>query len=268
MYGAQIAFKDFRPGLGIWGSHWVGFKHFTRFITFPNFRLIMGNTARIGLYGLATFPCSVILALMINELTNLKFKKTVQMITYMPYFLSTVVVCSMILLFFNKDTGIVNALLESIGFQRASFMTEPQYFAHIYVWSGVWQGVGWGTIIYLAALSNVSSELVEAARVDGATRLKIIYHVNIPSILPSIIIMLILSCGGALSVEFNKAFLLQNPLNLSRSQVIATYVYEIGIRSTQFSYASAIGLFMTFLNVILLLVVNLAAKRISNISLW
>ena len=268
MYGVQIAFKDFRTGLGIWASPWVGMKHFERFISFPNFWLIVTNTARLGAYTLATFPCSIILALLINELTNLKFKKTVQMITYMPYFLSTVVVCSMILLFFHHDTGFINRIIEMFGGDRVPFITIPEYFAHIYVWSGVWQGIGWGTIIYLASLSGVSPELIEAARVDGANRLHIIWHINIPSIIPTITILLILSCGNILSADFAKTLLLQNPLNLSRSQIIATYVYEIGLRNSQFSYASAIGLFNTVVNVSLLLIVNFFAKRISEISLW
>ena len=267
MYGVIIAFKDYRTNLGIWGSSWVGLKHFVRFIQFPNFGSIMGNTARIGLYSLATFPCSVILALLINELNNEKFKKIVQMVTYAPYFLSTVVICSMLTLFLNQDTGIINTLIKMLGGQRHSFLTTASCFDDIYVWSGVWQGCGWGSIIYLAALSGVSPDLVEAAKVDGATRLQIVWHVNIPCILPTIIIMLILSCGNVLSVGFEKAYLLQNPLNLSASQVISTYVYEVGLKSAQFSYASAIGLFNTIINVALLLTVNFIAKRASDISL-
>jgi putative aldouronate transport system permease protein len=268
MEGVIIAFKDYRTNLGINGSEWVGLKHFIRFVNFPNFWLIMRNTATIGLYSFATFPCSVILALMINEITNLKFKKTVQLITYAPYFLSTVVVCSMLLLFFNTNTGMINNLREMFGLARVDYLTNASYFAGLYVWSGVWQGVGWGTIIYLAALSNVSQELVEAARIDGANRLKVIWHVNIPSIMPTIVIMLILSCGGILGVGFEKIFLLQNSLNLSRSQVISTYVYQIGLLGAQYSYASAIGLFNTTINVILIVLVNMVAKKASEVSIW
>jgi len=268
MYGVQIAFKDFRTSLGIWASPWVGLKHFERFVTFPNFWRIVGNTARLGAYSLATFPCSVILALLINELTNLKFKKTVQMITYMPYFLSTVVVCSMIILFLHKDTGFINTVIGMFGGQRTAFITVPEYFPHVYVWSGVWQGIGWGTIIYLASLSGVSPELIEAARVDGAHRLHIIRHINLPHLVPTLTILLILSCGGILSADFSKVLLLSNPLNISRSQIIETYVYEIGLRNSQFSYASAIGLFNTVVNVSLLLLVNFISRRISDVSLW
>ncbi|MFV0398990.1 MAG: ABC transporter permease [Oscillospiraceae bacterium] len=268
MYGVQIAFKNYRTSLGIWGSEWVGLEHFIRFITFPNFKMIMMNTLRIGLYSLATFPCAIILALMLNEVRAKKFKKTVQMITYMPYFLSTVVVCSMITLFFSEQTGVINKLIEMVGGTRTDFMTVATYFEDIYVWTGVWQGVGWGAIIYIAALAGIPSELVEAARVDGAGRLRIIWHINIPWILPTIIIMLILSCGGILGVGFEKVYLLQNSLNLSRSQVISTYVYEIGIKGTQFSYSAAIGLFNTVINVILLAIVNVVAKKTSEVSLW
>jgi len=268
MYGLQIAFKDFRTSIGILGSPWVGLKHFERFVTFPNFWLIVTNTARLGLYALTTFPCSILLALLINEITNLKFKKVVQMITYMPYFLSTVVICSMIILFFHRDTGFINKIIEILGGERKPFITIPEYFAHIFVWSGVWQGIGWGTIIYLASLSGVSPELIEAARVDGAHRVHVIWHINIPHLIPTVTILLILSCGGILSADFTKVLLLQNPLNLARSQVIATYVYEIGLQNAQFSYASAIGLFNTVVNVSLLLLVNLIARRVSEISLW
>ena len=268
MYGVQIAFRNFRVSQGIWGSDWVALRHFERFLNYPNFSQIVLNTLRIGLYSIATFPCAVILALLINELNNHKFKKTIQMITYAPHFISTVVVCSMILLFLNRSMGIVNNLIELLGGQRIDFIAQPRLFAHIYVWSGVWQSIGWGTIIYLAALSGVSSELVEAARIDGANRLDIIWHVNIPTILPTIIIMLILSCGSVLSVGFEKIFLLQNPLNLERSQVISTYVYTAGIRDGQFSYSSAIGLFNNVVNITLLLIVNWICKRSSSIGIW
>ena len=268
MYGLLIAFKDYRTSLGIMGSPWVGLKHFIRFIEFPNFWLIITNTARIGIYSIATFPCSVILALLINEIGNIKFKKTVQMVTYAPYFLSTVVVSSLVLLFLKQDTGAINNLRSFFGLERLQFITIARYFEDIYVWSGVWQGIGWGTIIYLASLSNVSPQLVEAARMDGANRLHIIWHVNLPCIIPTVVVMLILACGNILSVGFEKVYLLQNSLNLSRSQVISTYVYDIGLKKAQFSYASAIGLFNTVINVIMLCIVNVIAKKVSDISIW
>lgn len=268
MYGVQIAFRDFSPRKGIWGSEWVGLEYFKRFIEYPNFKFLMMNTLRIGLYSLATFPCSIIFALMLNEVRSSKFKKSVQMISYIPHFLSTVVVCSMVTLFFNQKTGVVNAIIEFLGGTRTDFLTKASYFEDIYVWSGVWQGLGFGAIIYIAALASVPMEQIEAARIDGATRLQIIWHVNIPYILPTIIIMLIFSCGGILGVGFEKILLLQNDLNLSRSQVISTYVYEIGIRGGQFSYSSAIGLFNTIINVTILAIVNEIARRFGETSIW
>ena len=190
------------------------------------------------------------------------------MISYMPHFLSTVVICSMLTLFLNEKTGVINTIIEALGGTRQEFLTIPSRFNDIYVWSGVWQGLGWGAIIYIAALSNVPSELVDAAKVDGANRLKVIWHVNIPSILPTIVIMLVLSCGGILAVGFEKVYLLQNSLNLSSSQVISTYVYEIGIRGGQFSYSSAIGLFNNLVNVTILGIVNVVAKRLSGTGIW
>lgn len=268
MYGVQIAFRNYRSSKGIWESEWVGLEHFKRFISFPNFKLIIGNTLSIGLYSLATFPLDIIFALMLNELRNAKFKKTVQMITYMPHFLSTVIVCSMITLFFNQKTGVVNTIITALGGNSIAFLENANYFADIYVWSGVWQGLGWSSIIYIAALAGVSSELVEAARIDGATRLQIIWHVNIPHILPTIVTMLILSCGSILSVGFEKVWLLQNSLNLSKSQVISTYVYDIGIAGGQFSYSSAIGLFNTLVNVTLLMIVNKIAKKVTDTGIF
>ncbi len=228
----------------------------------------MMNTLRIGLYGLATFPCSIIFALMLNEVRSKAFKKSVQMISYIPHFLSTVVVCSMLTLFFNQKTGVVNTIIEFLGGTRTDFMTKATYFEDIYVWSGVWQGLGFGSIIYMAALASVPLEQIEAARIDGATRMQIIWHVNIPYILPTVIIMLIFACGGILGVGYEKILLLQNDLNLSRSQVISTYVYEIGIRGGQFSYSSAIGLFNTIINVTILAIVNWIAKKVGETSIW
>jgi putative aldouronate transport system permease protein len=268
MYGVQIAFRRFRADLGIWGSPWVGLEHFRRFINFPNFWLIIANTARLGFYSLATFPITIIFALLINEIMNKRFKKTIQMVTYAPYFLSTVVLCSMLLLFISKDNGLINNVRDLIGLERVEYILEAGAFPHIYVWSGVWQFTGWGTIIYLAALSNVSLELIEAARIDGANRLHIIWHVNIPTIMPTIVILLILSSGQVLSVGFEKVFLLQKSLNLSKSQIIATYVYDVGLIGSQFSYSSAIGLFNTVVNVAMLCLVNFITKKLSDISIW
>ncbi|MGI5898299.1 MAG: ABC transporter permease [Christensenellales bacterium] len=268
IYGVQIAFKNFRTSLGIIGSEWVGLKHFIRFLSYRDFWQIMGNTVAISLYSLATFPCSVIFALMINEIDNKAYKRTVQMLSYAPHFVSTVVVCSMVLLFLDRSNGIINTLLEMLGFARRDFMTQPDSFYSIYVWSGVWKSLGWGTIIYLAALSSVSPELIEAAKIDGASRMQIVMRVNLPSILPTIITVFILNTGSILSVGFEKIFLLQNALNLERSRVISTYVYEIGIQGGQFSYSSAIGLFNNAINIICITLVNVLSKRLTQVSLW
>lgn len=268
IYGVQIAFRDLTTRGGITGSEWVGLKHFLRFFSYPNFDLLIKNTLVLSLYTLLTFPCAVIFALMINEVRNIRFKKSIQMISYMPYFLSTVVVCSMLRLFFNENTGVINGIVELLGGERQEFLAVSSYFADIYVWSGVWQTLGWNSIIYISALAGVPEELIDAARVDGASRLQIILHVNLPAILPTVMIMLILSCGQVLNVGFEKVFLLQNPLNLSTSQVIATYVYEIGLTSGQFSYSTAIGLFNNIVNIIILILVNTVVKKISGTSVW
>ncbi len=268
MYGVQIAFRNFRPSKGIWGSQWVGLQFFIKFVKYPHFSKIVLNTLWISLYGMATFPLSIILALMLNELNNEKFKKIVQMITYAPHFISTVVLCSMITLFLNKDSGMINNIISAFGGKRQAFLEIPACFSTIYVWSGVWQGIGWGTIIYISALAGVPMEQVEAARIDGASRFQIILHVNVPTIMPTIVIMLIMSCGSVLSVGFDKVYLLQNPLNMDASNVISTYVYELGLLNGQFSYSAAIGLFNTIVNVIMLLIVNAIARRVSEISLW
>ena len=268
MYGIIIAFKDFRASKGILRSPWIGFQHFIRFITFPNFGKLVWNTLAINLYGLATFPVSIIFALSLNELRNAKYKRFIQMVTYAPNFITTVVVCGMILLFFNRSMGMVNNLLEGLGLDRIDFMGNPVYFRHIYVWSGVWQGFGFGSIIHLAGLSGVSQELIEAARIDGASRLRINWHVNLPAIRPTIILLLILSTGGLLSSDFAKILLLQNDLNKEVSSVISTYTYDIGIVSGQFAYSSAIGLFNTVIGVVILLIVNAAAKKVADVGIW
>ncbi len=268
MYGVQIAFKDFSAKAGIWGSQWIGLKHFQRFLTYPMFWRIVRNTLLISLYSLATFPLPVIFALLLNEIRYTKFKKTVQMISYAPHFISEVVLCGMIILFLNRNYGVINHFLELIGITRIDFLSNPNYFRSIYVWSGVWQGLGWGSIIYLAALSGVSPELIEAAKIDGASRLRIIRSINIPQILPTIGILLIMRSGSLLNVGFTKIMLLQNSLNLDVSQVIASYTYEVGIAGGQFSYSSAIGLTNNIVNLLMLILVNSITKKATSIGLF
>ncbi len=269
MYGVQIALKDFRSSLGIWGSPWVGLKHFIRFINYPYFQTMMWNTLSINLYSLVVgFPMPILLALLINEIRVSKFKKLVQMVTYAPHFISTVVVCGMIILFTSKQTGMINHLISVLGFERIGFMSNPNWFKTVYVLSGVWQNTGWSTIIYLAVLSGVSPELVEAGRIDGASRFGIIRHINLPHILPTVIILLILNCGSLLNLGFEKVWLLQNPLNMDASEIIATYIYKVGLLGAQFSYSAAIGLFNTVINFVLLIAVNYTSKKFSDTSLW
>ena len=268
MYGVQIAFKNFRSSQGIWGSAWVGLEHFRRFVTNTGFWRMISNTLSITGYSLAVFPLTVIMALLINEIQNTRFKKTVQMISYAPHFLSTVVVCGMVLLILGRANGIVNNFLALLGIERIDFMANASMFPSIYVWSGVWQNIGWGTIIYLAALSGVPPELVEAAQIDGATRLQIIYHINIPTIMPTVIILFLMSTGSLLSLGYEKILLLQNDLNREKSRVISTYVYDIGIVNGQLSYSTAINFFNNVVNLLVLTTVNAIAKRVSEVSLW
>ena len=268
MVGLQIAFRDYRASKGIWGSQWVGLKYFIKFFNYPNCWKIIRTTLVLSLYSLATFPLSIIAALLINELRSVSYKKVVQMVTYAPHFISTVVICSMITLFMNQSSGLINNVIAALGGKRVDFLGTAAYFPHIYVWSGVWQNLGWGTIIYLASLSAVSPELHEAAYLDGANRMQIILHVNIPCILPTVVIMLIMNCGTILSVGFEKVYLLQNALNLDTSQTISTYNYELGLLGGQYSYTTAIGLFNTVVNVVMLTIVNTVSRRVSEISLW
>ena len=267
-YGIQIAFKDFRANLGIMESPWEGLKNFERFISYPYFWEIMKNTVSLSLYSLATFPCSFVFALMVNELNNKKYKKAVQMIAYAPHFVPMIVLCSMIILFTSPTSGVINSMIEALGGQRFDFMTDTGSFRSLYVWSGVWQNLGWGTIIYLATLSNVSPEWIEAARIDGANRFQIVGHILIPFLLPTAIILLILNTGSVLSVGFEKVFLLQNPLNLPVSQVISTYVYEIGLVDAQFSYSTAISLFNNILQIIIIVIVNGISKAVTQVGLF
>lgn len=268
MYGLLIAFKNYRPSLGIWGSEWVGFKHFIRFIKNPNFLKMLRNTLSITLYSLATFPIPIIFALMLNEIHNRRFKKVAQMVSYMPHFLSDVVVCSIVLLFLSRSNGVINNVIEALGGSRQAFINIPEYFSTIYVWSGLWQGIGWSSILYLSALSSVSAELCESAKLDGANRLQIIRYVNIPAIMPTIVITFIMKIGKLLSLGHSKIFLLQTDLNLPKSNVISTYVYNVGILDGQSSYASAIGLFNNVINIMILILANKIVKKITDMSLF
>lgn len=268
MYGIQLAFKDYRVADGIWRSAWVGLKHFKTFFESYQFKDLLWNTLSLSLYSLiAGFPMPIIFALLLNYITNVKLKKVVQMVTYAPHFISTVVYCGMILIFLSSD-GVINQLLNLIGIDPVAFLTNPSNFRHIYVWSGVLQNIGWGSIMYISVLTSVDPTLHEAATVDGATRFQRLLHIDLPAIVPTMVIMLIMRAGEIMDIGFEKAFLLQNNINLDYSEIIATYVYKIGIQGGQFSYSSAIGLFNNVINMVLLVVVNKIAKKVSDVSLW
>jgi len=269
MYGAQIAFRNFNAVDGITGSPWVGFAHFKRFFASPYFGSLIRNTLVISIYGLiAGFPLPIILALSLNELKNERVKKIAQTITYAPYFISVVVMCGMLISFLNPSTGIFNKLVTAFGGEPIPFLSKPDMFPSIYVWSGVWQSTGWGSVIYFAALSGVDPQLLEAATLDGAGRMQKIWHVNLPALLPTIVIMLIMNCGNLLSVGYEKIYLLQNALNAETSEVISTYVYKTGLVNAQYSFSTAVGLFNSAVNLVLLILVNTVSRKISDTSLW
>ncbi|MCI8441230.1 MAG: sugar ABC transporter permease [Provencibacterium sp.] len=269
MYGIQLAFKDYIPAKGIWGSPWVGMKWFNTFFSSPRFWVLLKNTVVISLYSLAaSFPTPVILALIINNVGNNKLRRFSQTVTYIPHFISVVVLVGMISVFFSPRSGFVNTIIQFFGAEPIYFMGEPQYFRHMYVWSGVWQSTGWGSIIYLAALAGVGPELHEAAIIDGASRLKRIWHIDLPAIMPTMVILLIMNCGQVMNVGFEKIYLMQNSLNQVYSEVISTYTYKIGLLQAEYSYSTAIGLFNNVINFIILIAVNKIAGKLSGSSLW
>jgi len=269
MYGIQIAFKNYSPRLGFAASPWVGFAHFSRFFDSYYSKQVIVNTITISLYSLVVgFPVPILLALMINEVPSKTFKKTVQTVTYAPHFISMVVMCAMIFLFLSPQSGIVNKVIEALGGEPVYFMGDPRYFKTIYVLSDIWQNMGWNSIIYIASLSNINPELHEAAIIDGAGRLRRIWHINIPCIIPTIVILLIMNCGAIMSVGFEKIFLLQNDLNRSASDVIATLVYRQGLILSDYSFSTAVGLFNSVVNFILLVTVNTICRKVSDISFW
>ena len=269
MYGVIIAFKDYSPAFGILGSPWVGLKHFERFFASYFFLEIIVNTLRLSLYSLlVSGPLPIILALLFNELNRKWFKSTAQTISYIPNFISVVVVIGMVQFFFSSQDGMINMLLNTFGFPSIDFLGSPKWFPHIYVWSGVWQGVGWGTLIYTAAMSGISPDQYEAAYLDGASRLQCIRHITIPSIMPTIVISTILATGSILSVGFEKTFLLQNAANLASSEVLSTYTYKMGIINGEYSFSAAVGLFNNVINFIVLFIVNKLAQKTNESSLW
>lgn len=271
MYGAQIAFKDYIASKGVAGSEWVGLKHFIRFFNSYEFSKLMKNTLIISLYSLlAGIPFPIILALSLNYVKNQLFKKSVQMITYAPHFISIVVMVGIVMELLDPRNGLVNMLLGQLGIEPINFMAKPEYFSSIYVWSGIWQNVGFSCIIYLAALAGVDPAQHEAAVIDGASKFQRMLHIDLPSIIPVMIILLILNTGHILDLGFEKVLLLQNPLNVRTSEVIDTFVYKVGLASQamNYSYSTAINLFKSVIGLILLILVNQMAKKAKQESLW
>ena len=269
LYGVVMAFQDYRPSIGIWGSEWVGLKHFVNFVNYPYFWKIMKNTLIISLWSFTTFPLPIIFAIMLNELKNGKLKKVSQMVTYAPHFVSTVVVCSMVILFVKED-GLINIIIELLGGEPVDFISLPEAFAPIYTISGLWQGLGWSSIIYVSSLAGVNSELVEAAKIDGAGRMRVIKHIYLAHLKPVIAINFLMKIGALLSIGFEKVYLLQNPLNMEASSILATYAYDIGLVGGQYSYSAAVGLFDNIINLILVILANYIVKKISSneVGLW
>jgi len=273
MGGLVVAFKDYKVRLGIWGSKWVGFDQFTRFFESYMFKDVMINTVLLSLYVLlASFPIPIIFALMINSIQSKRFKKVTQTIVNMPHFISTVVIVGILLMVFHNRQGLYGNIMHMItGKYPADLFASPEAFRHFYVWSGVWQNFGWSSIIYTAALSSVDPTYHEAAQLDGASRFQRVLHVDLPTIIPVVVTMLILKMGSVLTLGFEKVFLMQNDLNLDASQVISTYVYEMGISGSgvgNFSYATAIGMFNNAIELILVVIVNKISKKVSETSLW
>jgi putative aldouronate transport system permease protein len=265
MWGAQIAFRDYLPTRGIWGSPWVGLRHFRRFAASYQFWNLLRNTLGISIYQLlAGFPLPIILALALNQLKDGPFKRFTQTVTYAPHFISVVVLVGLLHVFLNPRNGLVNVLFMAIGKDPVYFVGIEKYFWHLYVISGIWQSTGWGAILFLAALSGIDPELYEAAKIDGAARFQRILYIDIPGILPTVVILFILNTGRLMNVGFEKTFLMQNTLNLGASEVISTYVYKVGLIQAQFGFASAVGLFNGVVNLVLLVIVDRTVKRLGS----
>ncbi|MBM7578110.1 ABC transporter permease [Jeotgalibacillus terrae] len=264
MYGAVIAFKDFSPMRGILGSEWVGLEHFTGFLTSPNFLNIFMNTLKLSSFELLLgFPIPIILALMLNQIRRANAKKNIQLILYAPHFISVVVISGMVFLFLSP-TGPINSLITLVTGNSYSFMSDPDAFRSIYIISGIWQGAGWASIIYVAALANVDPQLHDAAKIDGASLLRRIWHIDLPVLKPVMAVLFILAAGGIMAIGFEKAYLLQTSMNIPASEIIPTYVYKLGLQAGDYSFATAVGLFNAVINVFLLVFVNSVVKKLNE----
>lgn len=269
MVGVQIAFRNYRVVDGMFKSPWVGLKYFKMFFESPNFIPVLKNTVLLSVFNLGvSFPFAIIFAVMVNEVRHKKFQKAVQLISYAPYFISTVVMVAMLMDFTNIRTGLINSILGVFGIDPINFFGEAKFFRSLYVWSGVWQTTGYSAIIYIAALTSIDPTLYEAAKMDGATRMQKIIYVDLPCLKPTIIILLIIGVGQIMNLGFEKAFLMQTPLNRDTSEIIATYSYKIAFESGQYSFSTAIGLFNSVVNLVLLLSVNRISRKMAETSLW
>ena len=269
MYGVQIAFRNFSFANGITGSKWVGMKWFNFFFKANQFPVIVRNTLLLSLYDLAAgFPFPLLLALIMHNVPSKRFRRVTQTATYMPHFISVVVLVGMMSCMFSVNSGWFSTIVRALGGTPVQLMGEAKYFRHVYVWSGVWQEMGWNSIIYLAALTSIDSGLHEAAMIDGAGKLRRIWHIDIPGILPTIAILLIMRFGQMMSLGFDKAYIMQNSLNYSVSEVLSTYIYKQGIKSTKYSYSAAISLFNNLINLIMLVTVNRISDKLSGNSLF
>lgn len=269
MFGLIISFKDYNLFKGVMDSPWVGFKHYINFFSDPYFIKVLRNTFLIGFYNtLWNFPMPIMFALVINEIKSNGVKKITQTVSFFPHFVSTVTICGMVIGFLSPRNGIVNDIVRLLGGSPINFMADPKYFRSVYIASALWQNTGWGMIIYLAALSGVNQELYDAAAVDGVNKWQELYYVTIPSIVPTIIIVLIMNVGKCVGVGFEKVFLLQNDANISVSEVISTYEYQRGMVQANYSYSTAIGLFMSFISSSLVIMTNYISRKFSETSLW
>ncbi|MDO5047562.1 MAG: ABC transporter permease subunit [Anaerococcus sp.] len=264
MYGIMIAFVDYNPLKGIIGSEWIGFKHFIDFLSSPNFNILLANTLKLSIYGLILgfFP-PVIIAIMLNQVLSFRAKKYIQTVLYMPNFISTVIIVGMVFLFFSA-TGPVVSILEAIGINPPNFLTDPETFRPLYIFSGIWQGMGWASILYTSALVNISPDLYEAADIDGANLLQKIFYIELPALKPIMMVNLVLSIGGIMGIGYEKAYLMQTSLNLPASEIISTYVYKIGLQQGNYSYSTAVGLFNSVINLILLFIAYFVVNRINR----
>ncbi len=269
MGGIILAFKDYSIRKGIWGSEWVGLRYFRQFLTSPSSLNVIKNTLILGIYSLVvTFPLPIVLAIMLNEMRSLKYKKFIQMVTYAPYFISTVVFVGMLMQLFSQRTGIVNVLLKKIGMDPVNFLGNSSCFRSLYVWSGLWQGAGYSSIMYIAALAGVDPQLQEAAIIDGASKMQRIWHVDLPEIRPTIVTCLIFSCAGAIAIGFDKVYLMQNSLNANVSEVIATFVYKVGLVNSDIGFSTAAGLFQSLVSFLILVTANKICRKLLDIGLW